>query len=117
MSQENDVILDGMLGTKTCAKCGKEFFATPMHVYKDRHNHKWYCSWTCFNRRKKKKSNELLGVKQVEQLTLDGKSVKIFRSATNAHESTGFKLENIQKACKEQTPYNGYLWRYVQHNK
>jgi hypothetical protein len=115
MSLNNDMTLDIMLGTKKCAKCGKEFFATPSHVYKERvgkNPRKWYCSWTCFNHRKEPK--KFANCQKVEQLTLDGKSVKIFQSATNAHDCTGFKYEGIRQACKEHTPFKGYLWRYVE---
>ena len=45
----------GYLDFKKCRKCGKKFIAAPLHIYRDQA--KWYCSWTCFNHRKDKKTD------------------------------------------------------------
>lgn len=34
---------------KHCKKCGKEFYPTFYHVYRE--GQKFYCSWKCFNHR------------------------------------------------------------------
>ena len=39
------------MGVRHCKKCGKEIFITLQWAYKERS--KYYCSWTCFNRREK----------------------------------------------------------------
>lgn len=51
---------DGYLDLKKCKKCGKEFIAAPLHIYKE--NNKYYCSWTCFNHRNDKKEGEEMAV-------------------------------------------------------
>ena len=35
-----------------CEKCGKVFFPTPQHIFKD--GKKYYCKWTCYNHRNDK---------------------------------------------------------------
>jgi hypothetical protein len=45
-------------------------------------------------------------------LSPSGTLLKAFTSATDAAETTGFEFKKIQKACKEQSAYFGYLWRY-----
>jgi hypothetical protein len=35
-----------------CAKCKKIFVPAAYHVYTE--NHRFYCSWTCYNHRKEK---------------------------------------------------------------
>lgn len=109
------VTLNELLGVRVCAKCGKEFCAAPYHVYK--RNRNWYCSWTCLNHSRDSR-NKLVNAKRVEQLTLDGKSVKVFQSVANAVEYYGrMTPSNLRLACTKNTPYHGYLWRYVEEKE
>lgn len=55
------------LETKKCAKCGKEFYPAPQHVYREASYGKWYCSWTCYNHRKDKKVKENENEKEVSE--------------------------------------------------
>ena len=32
---------------RTCPVCGKIFFPTPAHVYKDKRTPRYVCSWSC----------------------------------------------------------------------
>ena len=41
-----------------CPRCGKIFCPAPYHRFKDVTNHRYYCSWTCFNHRKDKKKEK-----------------------------------------------------------
>lgn len=45
----------GYFDPKKCPKCGKRFISAPYHVFKE--DGKYYCSWTCFNHRKDKKTD------------------------------------------------------------
>jgi hypothetical protein len=92
-----------------CVKCNKEFYPTPMHVYRD---HKGsYCSWTCYNHRNDKKASRY-GVYEIEQYSLDGVLLKTFISTKEAADSCKGLRNGIRNACREKTKYKGYLWRY-----
>lgn len=97
-----------MLEGSYCEKCGKEFFPTPMHAYKDRSG--YYCSWTCFNHREIKKKG--IYAFKVECYDLEGNFIDIYDSADIAAEALGFDKWHIQKACRDGMPYKKYIWRY-----
>lgn len=45
----------------TCPICGKVFVPAPYHIYKQRSGrtgHKYYCSYSCYNRRYEKKDKQ-----------------------------------------------------------
>jgi hypothetical protein len=90
-----------------CKKCGKEFYPTPYHVYKDSKGK--YCCWTCFNHRKDGKTPQY---QQIECLYSDGTVVKTFQSPTKASEWVGGIPRIIKRSCEEHTEYKGYYWRF-----
>ena len=52
--------------------------------------------------------------KSVEQLTLDGKSIRIFFSCEEASEKTGSSLTGIQAVARgARKSCNGFRWRYI----
>lgn len=99
-----------MLETK-CVRCGKNFIAAPLHIYKD--DKGLYCSWTCYNHRRDVAKQPRKKFKPVEQYSSDGKKlIRIYASAIDAVEYTGFTLNCIREACRSGKPYNGYMWKY-----
>ena len=94
-----------------CPKCGKVFYRITAYNYVYKDGKGCYCSWTCYNHRNDKVPKDKKW-KSVEMLSLDGTLLKEFTSATDAAEYTGFEVKKIQRACREQTPYSKYLWRY-----
>ena len=105
-----------MIEGTNCVKCGKEFFPTPLHVYRD-----WrgsYCCWTCYNHRNDG-SKRGVNTKQVEQWSTDGELIKIFKSAVEAAEAVDVEPDTIAHACRKAQyetrllyPCQGYMWRY-----
>lgn len=93
-----------------CQKCGKMFIPAPLHRYRDENG--LYCSWSCYNHRNQK--NHLRGKKPHKVVMCDrnGNEIQTFQSALKAAERTGYEYQSIQNACKNSTPYRGYLWRY-----
>lgn len=91
-----------------CEKCGKEFFPTSMHVYKDYKG--MYCSWSCYTHRK---DNLRYTRKKVEALE-NGEVVAAYPSAKFAAEAVGCREETIRDACRKGSKCKGYHWRYVQ---
>lgn len=97
-----------MLEGSYCKKCGKEFFPTSMHAYKDRSG--YYCSWTCFSHRESKKKG--IYAFKIECYDLNGNFIDIYDSAEIAAEIHDASGRDIQKACRNGTPYKDHLWRY-----
>ena len=56
-------------------------------------------------------TNERL-MKTVHQLKLDGEFVAEYKSPKYAAEAVGCSHSAITKACREDVPIKGYLWRY-----
>ena len=102
-----------MLQGSLCKTCGKEFFPTPMHVYKDYSGQ--YCCWTCFSRRTTKKKG--IHAFKIERYDLDGIFLDIHDSADIAAEIFDLGSREIQRACRDGTPYGGYLWKYEKKKK
>lgn len=101
----------GYLGIKDkCVKCGKTFLRTSEWIFKDEKG--YYCAWPCYNHKDEKNGKRY---KAVEQYTKDGKLIRTHTSATEAAAYTGFSFKCIQRACREGTPYNSYLWKYKQN--
>lgn len=94
-----------------CPKCGKVFYRISIYNYVYNDEKGFYCSWTCYNHRNDKipKAKKW---KSVELLSLDGSLLKTFTSATDAAGFTGFEVKKIQRACRERSVYQEYLWRY-----
>lgn len=97
---------DGLV-ERYCKRCGKIFFPTSEHIYKDHKGR--YCSWTCFNHRNDGK--KLVG-KPVECLYSDGTVAMSFTSISAAREWLGGESHLIKKAITNGTKYKDYLWRY-----
>lgn len=53
--------------TAICEKCGKEFFPTPYHRFRD--GGKYYCKWTCYNHRNDSTKEETAYEDNQNQLT------------------------------------------------
>ena len=52
--------------------------------------------------------------KQVLQLTLDGKPIKVYRSTYEAEKETGFNRGRIADVANgKQKTHRGYIWKYV----
>lgn len=101
---------DSYLQPAFCVKCGKEFYPTPKHIYKD--NRGRYCCWTCFNHRNDGKKSRW---QVVECLYADGTVANTFRSPNQAAEwigSASNDLPKIREACMNDTKYKGYFWRF-----
>jgi hypothetical protein len=94
-----------------CEKCGKEFFPTAFHVYKDYKG--MYCSWSCFNHRK---DNQRFTRKRIEVLQ-NGEVVDTYPSAKYAADVFGCCEQSIGNACRNGTEFKGYHWRYANDNK
>lgn len=88
-----------------CAKCKKIFCPAALHVFVE--YEKFYCSWTCFNHR-----NDGKGKRRVLMLSEDGEILKVFDNTTKAAIHMDTQAKYIQKACREQARFKGYLWRY-----
>lgn len=100
-----------------CKICGKEFYPTTDHIYKE--NGEYYGCWTCFNRREKKKAPRW-STKTIEVYNLEGELLETFTSVEKAADYVGGIGNNIRAACKkaEMSPdklwgYKVYLWRYA----
>jgi len=50
--------------------------------------------------------------RRVQQLTLDGMVIAIYRSANIASLLLGIEKHNISNACRKGVATNGYYWRY-----
>ena len=96
---------------KRCAKCDKEFYPYPEHIY--RVGRRWYCSWTCFSHRNE--TNNATGRptkrKAVEQYTLDGEFIREFKSANEAAEYIGCNPETVRNWCKGKAN-KSFIWKY-----
>ena len=101
-----------MLVPYYCKKCGKEFYPTLEHVYKDHTG--MYCCWTCFDHHRK---NKKYPYKRVELIDKNGEVIFTYKSARYAAEVVKGTEEDIRKACKFGTVYFGYRWRYAKDNK
>lgn len=96
-----------------CQKCGKIFCPAPQHIFAE--NKQYWCKWTCWNHRKdNEETAKGKKAKSVEATSLNGKAKMVFASAKDAAESLGFCTNGIREACRQQTPYNGYLWKYAE---
>lgn len=52
-------------------------------------------------------------MKEVKQLTKDGKLINIYESTAEASRQTGIKVKGIQKCARGECPsYKGYVWSY-----
>lgn len=51
--------------------------------------------------------------KEVEQYDLEGKLIKTYQSANEAHRQTGFSQGHISEVCRgEKNTYKNYIWKY-----
>lgn len=95
-----------------CVRCGKLFIQAPQHIYKD---HKGiYCSWTCFNHRKDVDATKKYRPcsYEVEQYSIDGDFIRVFPDAKSAAEHFNGTPNGIRVACRNETNYKGFVWRY-----
>lgn len=101
-----------MLTPFYCKKCGKEFYPTPEHAYKDHTG--MYCCWTHFNEHRKARQNKY---KKVIALNREHVELITYPSASYAARVMNCEASGIQSACREGTFYMGYFWRYADDNK
>lgn len=96
-----------------CKKCGKIISRITFYnyAYKDEKGF-YYCSWTCYNHRNDGKRSTKPRVKMVELHSENGYLLKVFTSATDAAENTGYDASKIRDACREQKTYMGFIWKY-----
>lgn len=93
-----------------CPLCGKEFYPTPMWVYKDAGD--IYCSWTCY-RKRTNVADKKYNYKPIQQLSVDDEQVIAeFKNAYEAATELDCSLSGIRDACRLNLKYKGYLWRY-----
>lgn len=100
----------GEMVERICAKCGKVFIPAPYHIYKD--DNGIYCKWTCYNHRNDGKPSASRKVRKVELYSESGYLLKVFTSANDAAEKTGYDARMIRDACREKKPYMGFIWKY-----
>lgn len=93
-----------------CRKCGKNFIPTYDWVYKD--DRGIYCSYPCYNHREvcERKRKQSM---PVELYAMDGKTLlKTFDNAVDAANITQHNLDRVRKACRDGTPFAGFIWKY-----
>ena len=100
-----------MLEPYFCKKCGKEFYPTPEHVYKDYTG--LYCCWTCFDYHRQNKHYRRKPVEVLEK----GEVVGRYPSAVIAAKTFDVSEESIKKACRNNRTYKGYQWRYAENKQ
>lgn len=102
---------DGIESCK-CRRCGKEYFPTPMHAYKDDKGS--YCSWTCFNHRFDNKK-DVRPIEMLDYADIYGKRLvvkKTFNSIAEALSYVGGTPTALRRAVKEERTYKHFMWRY-----
>lgn len=99
-----------MLEAHYCKKCGKEFYPTPEHVYKDYTG--MYCCWTCFDHHRKTQNYRRKPVEVLE----GGEVIATYPSAVIASKVFHVSEEGVKKACRTNSTYKGYHWRYANTN-
>lgn len=104
------VVRGGEMIERICDKCGKIFIPAPQHIFVD--EKKIYCSWTCYNHREESKPSKGRKIKKIELYSESGNLLKVFTSATDAAEKTGYLANAIRDACREHKPYMGFIWKY-----
>lgn len=90
-----------------CPKCGKEFFSTALHAYKDDSGVN-YCSYSCLNHR----FDDADEYRPIEMLNFDGVVLKTFNSIVEAWNYVGGKPERIRDAARNEIGYRRFKWRY-----
>lgn len=94
-----------------CKECGKEFYPTPMHVYKDERG--IFCSWTCYRKEYHEKQElKKRTSRQIEKYTLDNVYIKTYKDAVDAAIDICGQEQRVRKACREGIIYKNHLWRY-----
>lgn len=96
-----------------CKKCGANVTRISFYNYALKDEKGVYCSCHCFTHRNDEKPATKKKVKAVAMLSMNGTPLKVFTSATDAAENTGFDASKIRDACRLQKAYNGYLWNYI----
>lgn len=96
-----------MLNEIICPQCGKRFIPAAQHIYRDRG--RTFCSWTCYNHRKDSQGST---AKEVEQYTVAGELIETFSNPAEAAEEINGTADGIRTACRKNSFYKGYVWRY-----
>ena len=53
-------------------------------------------------------------MKEVRQITKEGKIINIYESTAEAERQTGIKCKGIQKCARDEVKlYRGFKWEYV----
>lgn len=91
-----------------CPICKKIFIKAAFHIYVDGTD--TYCSWTCYNKRQMKQGKKSMAVVMKGE---DGNILKVFESAKDAEQKTGFLADGIREACRDGSLYMKRYWEYV----
>jgi hypothetical protein len=100
------------LKSHRCPVCGKEFFPTPLWVYRDIDG--IYCTWSCKRKNEKslRETMKKYKYKPVEQCDLDGNLLCTYDTAEDANAAVDGTIQNLRYACVRNLKYKGYKWRY-----
>lgn len=92
--------------SKVCVVCGKEFVPN-----KTKRKCAKTCSYECWLMITKE--NATNRKKKIVQEDLNGNKIKIWDSARDIQNETGYFESNINKCCKGKVKtYKGYVWKY-----
>lgn len=90
-----------------CPRCGKNFYPTALHAYKDEKGVN-YCSWSCLNHRFDEDNEHRV----IEMLNYDGLVLNTFNSVAEALLYNGGTPKGLIKALRDGTSYRRFKWRY-----
>lgn len=84
-----------------CPVCGKEFYTTPLHVYKDTSGNK-LCSWSCLCKYRKQHDEEMQGrqYKNVRKFKINGEYLTVEQIAKKAGVSRSTINLRIKRGIK-----------------
>lgn len=92
---------------KRCEVCGKMF--TPEKTKRKRAK---TCSYECWL--KVTRDNSKMRKRPIEQYNTNGDLIKVWDSARDIQNETGFYESNINKCCNGHIKsYKGYVWKYL----
>lgn len=102
-----------MLEPSYCKHCGKEFYPTPDHVYKD--DDGIYCGWNCLTQHR---NSNKAHCKQVQLMDPNDPGTPLYTYKNARYAASVFRGSevDIRRACKTGERCYGYHWRYADDN-